>query len=283
MNAENFTRKNDWEEALQSTARSFPYPPTPDIAARVQAQLFPSSRSGEQVVPGRGGRGYFPRRPAERAAWRRAALRFAMAVVVLLLALLAVPGVRAALLEFLQIGSVRIFLGAPTAPPPTGTAAPTPTLLPSLLDLSGHTTLEEARSRLDYEIEIPTVPENLGLPDYVFLQEMDKPVLFLAWEHPNRPGRIGLALQKIPQGSYVVDKFDPVTIETTRVNGQPAIWATGPYFLRLKNGDIDVRRLLSGHVLIWQAGEYTYRLETDLSMEEAVKIAESLVVWEASR
>jgi len=37
-----------------------------------------------------------------------------------------------------------------------------------------------------------------------------------------------------------------------------------------------VSRLVNGHVLIWENGEVTYRLETDLSMEEAVKIAESL-------
>jgi hypothetical protein len=35
-------------------------------------------------------------------------------------------------------------------------------------------------------------------------------------------------------------------------------------------------RLINGHVLIWAGLDVTYRLETDLSLEEAVKIAESL-------
>jgi hypothetical protein len=34
--------------------------------------------------------------------------------------------------------------------------------------------------------------------------------------------------------------------------------------------------LIEGHVLIWKEGDITYRLETDLPVEEAVKIAESL-------
>jgi hypothetical protein len=35
-------------------------------------------------------------------------------------------------------------------------------------------------------------------------------------------------------------------------------------------------RLIDGHVLIWTDGNLTYRLETDLSLEEALKVAESL-------
>jgi hypothetical protein len=46
--------------------------------------------------------------------------------------------------------------------------------------------------------------------------------------------------------------------------------------LQLSNGEIDLRRMIEGHVLIWADGPITYRLETDLSLDEAVKIAESL-------
>jgi hypothetical protein len=34
--------------------------------------------------------------------------------------------------------------------------------------------------------------------------------------------------------------------------------------------------LIEGHVLIWTEGEITYRLETDMPLEEAVRVAESL-------
>jgi len=85
-----------------------------------------------------------------------------------------------------------------------------------------------------------------------------------------------MSLHFIPLGSWAIDKAEPRVIEETNVNGQRAIWATGPYPLRLYNGDLDFRRLIDGQVLIWAEGDITYRLETGLSLEEALKIAESL-------
>jgi hypothetical protein len=35
-------------------------------------------------------------------------------------------------------------------------------------------------------------------------------------------------------------------------------------------------RLVEGHVLIWADGSLTYRLETELPLDEALRIAESL-------
>jgi hypothetical protein len=73
-----------------------------------------------------------------------------------------------------------------------------------------------------------------------------------------------------------VKKVNPTLIQETTVNGQPAIWAIGPYPLRFSNGNLDFVRLIDGHVLIWAEGDVTYRLETDLSLEEAIKVAQSL-------
>jgi hypothetical protein len=44
----------------------------------------------------------------------------------------------------------------------------------------------------------------------------------------------------------------------------------------LFNGDLQYRRMIDGQVLIWEGDGITYRLETDLSLEEAIRIAESL-------
>jgi hypothetical protein len=46
--------------------------------------------------------------------------------------------------------------------------------------------------------------------------------------------------------------------------------------LILSNGDTQFMRMIEGQVLIWADGDVTYRLESDLSLEEALKIAESL-------
>ncbi len=60
------------------------------------------------------------------------------------------------------------------------------------------------------------------------------------------------------------------------MNGHRAVWAIGPYPLVLRNKDIQLTRLVDGHVLIWAEGDITYRLETNLSLEEAIRVAESL-------
>jgi len=65
-------------------------------------------------------------------------------------------------------------------------------------------------------------------------------------------------------------------IQEDEINGQQAIWAVGPYPLMMSNGRLRVERLIDGHVLIWADDDLTYRLETDLSLDEAIKIAESL-------
>jgi hypothetical protein len=70
--------------------------------------------------------------------------------------------------------------------------------------------------------------------------------------------------------------MNPALVQETTVNGQRAVWAVGPYPLQFSNGDLDFVRLIDGHVLIWADGEVTYRLETNLDLEEAVKVAESL-------
>jgi hypothetical protein len=72
------------------------------------------------------------------------------------------------------------------------------------------------------------------------------------------------------------EKVQPRKVQDARVHGQPAVWAIGEYMLLSRNGDVSLRRLVTGNVLIWREGEITYRLETDLPLTEAVKIAESL-------
>jgi hypothetical protein len=85
-----------------------------------------------------------------------------------------------------------------------------------------------------------------------------------------------MSLQEIASGSWTIAKFNPPVIQETRVNGQRAIWTEGTYMLQTTNGDYVERRLVVGHVLVWARKDITYRLETDLPLEEAIKIAESL-------
>jgi hypothetical protein len=272
----------DQEAWLQKTARELPYPETPDIASAVRLRLA--------AIPARPPRQL--RQTLLRLTWAAAVL------VAILLGLLAVPSVRAEISEFIQIGIVRVFLAPPTptlpavvpavpgstggedasASPdavPSSIPEPTPTLLSWLLDLEGKATLQEAQQEVDFPIRQPSYPADLGEPDHVFLQDMDGPMIILVWMDPEQPNRIRLSLHMYGPGTFA-DKMQPRTVRMTQVNGKPAIWAIGPYILRLRNGDMDTRRLIDGHVLIWEQDSLTYRLETDLDLEEAVKIAESL-------
>jgi hypothetical protein len=274
-----------WEQHLLQTARAFPYPATPDIARKVTHELEARGR-----------------RPTARRSWQRLAWTAAI-LVVLLAGLLAVPPVRAQILEFLQVGIIRIFLVQPTptatatpaatpaqpaagpgtaplplrTPQPTATPRPSPTPLSSVLDLQGEITLEEASSRTEFPILLPAYPEDLGEPDRVYLQELDGQVLVLVWLEPGRPDEVRLSLHTyVGKNNVTGEKSGPRFLRETTVNGEYAVWAEGPYVLKLRNGNYDYLRMIAGRVLIWTNGEITYRLETDLTLEEAVRIAESL-------
>lgn len=255
----------EFEAQVRSIASRMEYPPTPDIAGTITARLRPQTR---------------PRFLSKAAAW---SLTIAL---VLLTSLMLIPPARAAIVEFIQVGVVRIFrvepTPMPTTPPSTMvpvTATPVPTeqsIIPLLETLAGEMTLEQAQAIVDYEIMLPSYPADLGRPDRVFVQDADGPMTILVWLDPQKPGEILMSLHFLPPGSWAIKKVQPMVLEETQVNGGYAVWTFGPYPMRYENGDLEYLRMISGHVLIWDAEGVTYRLETDVSLEEAIKIAESL-------
>lgn len=285
-----------WQSQLLAVARALPYPATPELAPAVLRRM--------QIV--------VRRRPARSAAFPAARvvggrrMGWAVAAVVILVlagGLLAVPGVRAGVLEFLQIGVVRIELVATATPTPAGsvtsgpgtqasaatrTALPTVTLRPrptplsSILDLEGQTTFADAQARAPFALRLPTYPADLGQPDLAFVQDLDGTAVVLIWLEPADPTQVRLSVQYLSSRDmatkliYEVVKETPGAVEFTEVNGREAIWTTGPYVLRTQNGQYVEYRLIQGHVLIWTDGNLTYRLETNLARDEAVRIAESL-------
>jgi hypothetical protein len=160
-------------------------------------------------------------------------------------------------------------------PQPGFTPYISPAHLVTFADIAGETTLEAAQARSPFPIRLPAYPADLGLPDKVFMQE-DGPMVILVWSDAANPDKARLSLHEVGPGSILVRKFEPHVIRETQVNGQYAVWAEGPYLVQLTNGNYDFRRTVQGNTLIWQENEVTYRLETDLNLEEAVRIAESL-------
>jgi hypothetical protein len=200
------------------------------------------------------------------------------------------------------MGSVRIFYvpsetpsPAPTAtltaaagstPAPTATLRPTHTLTPtpllSVLDVAGQTSFAQAQVRAPFKLRLPTYPPDLGEPDTAFVQDQDGPAVFLVWLVPGNPSRVRLTLQFLTS-TAMADKMlrqggpgTPPSVEATRVNGRPAVWTTGPYILFTRSGEFKEYRLIEGHVLIWTDGTLTYRLETSMTLEDAIRTAESM-------
>ena len=259
----------EFEEKVSSIAGRMVYPPTPDVAGSVMARLQPVTR---------------PRIISRRLAWSLTI------ILVLFLSLMLIPPARAAILEFIQIGIVRIF-PRPTEPPVDlirtttpefiGPATATPfsnssDLLPILKQISGETTLNIARQRADYPILLPAYPPDLGQPDFVFVQEAEGAMVILVWLDPQQPDKILMSLHFVPSESWAIRKVEPEIIQEATVNGERAIWTRGPYPLILSKSNVELVRLINGNVLIWADGDVTHRLELDLPLEEAIKIAESL-------
>lgn len=246
----------NFELRVLETARTLDYPPTPNLAG--------AFLRGAHAV----------RRPPPRWA-------YALAIVlVVLITLLSVPEVRARILEFFRIGAIQIEL--PTADPVQGT--PTSENLEQYGDLipisnlSGETTLANARKMVDFPVPLPTYPSTLGDPDHIYIQSIESGADFivLAWMDAENAEKVEIALYVIGPG-ITLTKGPVEELQATSVNGHPAAYIRGMHYLqvdRLPGYGV----LVQAPALIWEAGGITYRIEADLPIEEMVRIAESLRV-----
>lgn len=253
----------DMDEGLRRVAAGLPYPPTPDLTSA------------------------FPERFSSRRAASRRLANWAVALCLLILAsLLIAPPARAALARILQIGVIRLITGATPHVPLTATPAHTPASAglsspqpappSSLTDVEGMTTLEAARQNLGYPLRLPTYPEGIGRPDHVYLQSPQEPLVILVWMDPSHPSRPLFSLFIITPGANLLKKLEPQVLAEVQVGDQPAYWARGPYLLEVRRRGLVATHLVSDHALLWAEGLLTYRLETSLPLEEALKIANSL-------
>jgi len=265
------------DDRLKQVALLFNYPVSPDVAREVIKRLESGSRPRAQL---------------------RSAGIIASVVILALAILFAVPGVRAEIIRFFQVGVVRIFpstetqTAIPATPQTPLTATPSGSLTPQRTNtpfssqpeplysittsgLAGETSLEAARDRLSFSILLPAYPPDLDSPDRVFLPETDQMVI-LVWTDSENPDEVRLSLHEIGPGSVIIGKFQPRVIQETQVDGNYAVWAQGPYLVQLSDGTYNWRRLVAGNTLIWEVGSITYRLESNLTLEETIRIAESL-------
>jgi len=255
-----------WETTVRELARDFAYPPTPDIARRTSQQLVK------------------PRRPVVGVLKWAMVVLFAFMVVII-----SVPEARAFMTEIIRIGAIQIFIGQPTPTPTskpaatrTATSRPQGTLyLASSLEMPNEMTFDEAVRLLKKPIQLPTYPDGIGKPDHIYVQQY-KPGVFvtLVWIVPGKTDQIRFTLDildtRMIASKYIdnAGQYRPV-----QVNNTQAQFLSGLHEIGFFGGNQSIIRQVNGNVLIWLVGQnpqLTYRLEGNITMEEAVKIAESM-------
>ena len=251
-----------WPEARRA-------PDGPDLATRLRARLV--------AAP-----------PARRGStWRlRPALVLAIVALLILAAVagavaFGVPGIR---LIFGDAGGTPPpAVASPTAPATVGVSAPP---AGSSVDLGEQVDPASFGDRVDFPVLLPSDPA-LGAPDAAYVSERDE--VALVWAPgdnlpPTVESDIGLLIMQF-RGSVSPEPIGKIissgtVVEPVRVNEGSGYWISGNphvYFYMSPEGEhIEEGRRWVGDALIWQRGDQTYRIETSLGKDAAIRIAESL-------
>ena len=269
------------EGALGGLAGTIAWPaPTlgpggPDLATRVRARIVadPDAARGTRATRGR------------RTGW----LPARRALVLALLAVLALAAVAGAV--GLGLPGIRLILGEPPAtalPGPSGSVRPSlpPGPPGSGLGLGAAVAVAELEARAGYPVRLPTDPA-LPAPDAAYVDDLDRTTLVwaptAALPPTEEPG-VGLLLSQFEGRIHpsAVTKIlgAGTTLERVTVDGHDAFWIGGDahfYFYEGPDGEfIEDSRRWVGDALIWSDGVMTYRLETALGRDAAIRIGESL-------
>jgi len=257
----------------------------PDLAAAVRLRVESMPVPGRQ----RRGWGWSPRlwQPGVRPA--RRALVLALAALLALAAIVGAVG--------LGLPGLRLILGeAPaTSAPSLAPATKTP-VAPSQGTLGQSLQLGEALdpddperldSRAGFHVSMPSDPA-IGPPEAAWIDVQKGGQVTLLWASrdtlPATSERdVGLLLGQFP-GTVESGYFNKIisagtVVERVRVAGDRGYWLSGDphvFFWEGPNGFVDDARRWVGDVLLWSDGEITYRLETSLGRDEAIRIAGSL-------
>jgi hypothetical protein len=208
---------------------------------------------------------------------------FATLAVLALVVVLALPGARAAATEFLHLRGIDIFR-APAIATPSATAIPRATFAGTL------TTLDEARRRAEFKVLAPTDPR-LGAPDEVyrgFTPTGPHDVITLVYGNRSEiptsreAGVSALVVEfrgRVDRALFGKVAGSGTRIEELTVNGGSGFWIEGDphqFFYNDEAGNVWTETLrLAGNTLLWEVGGVTFRLEAQVTREDALRIAAS--------
>ncbi len=263
-----FEQFDDW---LETSGRSFRYPPMPsvaaEVAARVRLEPAPPSRSWLSLLAGTHLRGAV-------AAVIVAVLGFGLVIAIS-------PSARTAVASFFGLGRIEVI---------RVDATPAPGAQKNRDRIAGLTSLAKAQDQAAFTILTPTYLA--GLPDSatVYFQDLEpgQQVVLVYGVSPARSvdspddDLLHLTLfQFKTKGFFRKVVFPSTLIDELTVSGSKALWFEGTeHELQYVGPDgrsrTEFERTVRGNTLAWEVGEITYRLETSLPKSEAIRIAESL-------
>ena len=238
------------ERELRVLASSLDWADEPDVAPLIAARIAEER----------------PRRPARP---RLLALAVAVAVAALLAAL-AVPPARTAILDWLGIGGARI-----TRVDELPSLSPTP----GLEILGGRATLDEARARAGFRVAAP--PDDEPPPDEVLLTQGVR--VTYVWRDDDR---VRLLVTQFPGDATdpgLVKKFAAAgtRLEELEVDGYRALWLEGgPHAVLFVAPDGAVRDdagWLAGNTLLVDVDGVTVRIEADIERRDALELARAII------
>ena len=241
---------NGLERELRGLAPSVDWPEAPDVTSTVVGRIT---------------------EPPTTRPWhsRRPAVAVAIVLLAALLAILAVPPARTAVLDWLGIGAARIVRvdELPALAPE-----------PGLEILGDRMSIGDAAARAGFAFAGP--PRDEPAPDEVlvapgirvsYLWRDEERVRLLITQFPGRVGDPGL-LKKLAGST--------TRIEQLQVDGNPAVWLEGGphvvYFVAPDGNVRDDQGWLAGNTLLVDRDGVTVRVEGALDREDAIELVRSM-------
>jgi hypothetical protein len=227
-----------------------------------------------------------------RARTRRSWLPLRRSLVLALLALAVLAAVAAAVA--FGVPGIRLVFGeAPVTPPPSVVptspepGSPSSSALPGAnLNLGEVVALDALDDRAGFAVRLPADPAVVGSPT-AFVNRSG--IVSVVWPSGDdlpatTDSSVGLLLTEFRgtvDDAVITKIIDSGTrVAPVAVGAFQGYWISGaPHFYRYTTPDgveVEDSRRWVGDALIWYDGELTYRIETSLGREAAIRIAESL-------
>ncbi len=277
-----------WPEVAARSAASAAVDPAARARQRIEAARASAAGTGLGARSTTRRPSLLLRRPMRRAVVLGIAAAIVLAAVVAALGF-GLPGLR---IVFAPERTPPAVVGPSSAPAgsagnrPSATSTSSPGPAGATLGLGREVTIAEAARAATFPLLVPA-DARFGAPDTVWIDDVGR--VTLVWA-----ARAGVRETLEPGVSLIVTEFPGhldtgyfgkildtgATIEDVSVGGSPGYWIAGgahDFVYVGPDGHVAFdRRRMAGDTLAWSRDPVTYRVETSLGRDDAVRIAEAL-------